>query len=234
MTEAQRNELLQHWQETRQTVADLARAGGRDPRQVRIIAVSKKQPLEAVRILAQNGQQDFGENYVQEALQKQTRLDVPGVAWHFLGHLQRNKAKFVPGRFVMVHSLDSLPLARVLREKSEAAGLVLDVLLEVNLGLECRKCGISEEGLLALAESVAAMSSLSLKGLMALPPYELSLDEKQRAFARLARLRDRLTVMLGMTLEELSMGTTDDFPRAIAEGATMIRIGTRIFGPRVC
>ncbi|HDQ41454.1 MAG TPA: YggS family pyridoxal phosphate-dependent enzyme [Desulfonatronum sp.] len=234
MSEEHDQALVLRWQETLQDVADRARRSGRAPADVQIIAVSKRQPLCAIRALAACGQLDFGENYVQEALEKQKGLALDAVQWHFLGRLQRNKAKFVPGRFVMLHSLDSLPLARVLQEKCETVGVVLDVLLQVNLGQEPQKGGVTEADLPEVARGVAEMSALSLRGLMALPPFELNLAHKQRAFARLARLRDRLQTGLGRSLDVLSMGTTDDYPQAIAEGATMVRIGTRIFGPRAC
>jgi len=228
--------LVTRWRETLECVADLTRRSGRDPEGVRVVAVSKTQPASAVRILAKNGQLDFGENYVQEALDKQASLAPCAVRWHFLGRLQRNKAKFLPGRFVMLHSLDSLPLAcvlqNVLQNRCEAAVEVLEVLIQVNLGQEPQKGGVAEHDLEPIAQGVAGMANLSLRGLMALPPFELSLSDKQRAFARLANLRDRLKRLLGLALEELSMGTTDDFPQAIAEGATLVRIGTGIFGPR--
>lgn len=233
MPEADGAGLVLRWQETREYVAQLACRSGRDPKDVRIVAVSKKQPVDAVQVLARSGQQDFGENYVQEALEKQAALIFDETRWHFLGRLQRNKAKSIPGKFVMLHSLDSTALARVLQKKCEAVGVVQDVLLQVNLGQEPQKGGVLEPDLEQVALDITGMVNLALKGLMVLPPFELSSDDKQRVFARMARLRDRLRSRLGLPLNELSMGTTDDFPRAIAEGATMVRIGTRIFGPRV-
>lgn len=230
--DAHDQELLRRWRETWQSVAELARRSGRDPASVHIVAVSKMQPPSAIMALAESGQQDFGENYIQEALEKQDCLDLSAVRWHFLGRLQRNKAKFVPGRFAMLHSLDSLPLACVLQEKCEVAGVVLDVLIQVNIGQEPQKGGVLEKDLHEVAQGVMEMNSLALKGFMALPPFELGLCDKQHAFAKLAKLRDQSRLRLGLALDELSMGTTDDFPQAIAEGATLVRIGTRIFGPR--
>ncbi len=234
MSEQHDNELIARWQETRQHVAELARQSGRSPEDVRIVAVSKRQPLSAIHVLLESGHLDFGENYVQEALEKHDALAQDKVHWHFLGRLQRNKAKHVPGNFVLLHSLDSLALARVLHKKCETGGIVLDVLLQVNLGQEPQKGGVLEVDLQAVAQGVAEMSALSLKGLMVLPPFGLNLADKQRAFARLASLRDKLRPLLGKRLNVLSMGTTDDYPQAIAEGATLVRIGTRIFGPRSC
>lgn len=232
MTDPHRRKLLLRWRETREYVANLAIRAGRCPEDVRIIAVSKKQPATAIQSLMEAGQQDFGENYIQEALDKQAVVCPPAARWHFMGRLQKNKAKFVPGRFILLHSLDSLELARVLHKRCAMGGRVLDVLLQVNLGREEQKGGVVEDDLFEVAEGVAGLDGLALKGLMALPPFDLSVADKQRAFHRLAELQEELGRRLGFRLHELSMGTTDDFPQAIAEGATMVRIGTRIFGPR--
>ncbi len=233
MTDTHRQKLLLRWQETREYVTELALRAGRCAEDVRIIAVSKKQPATAIQALVEAGQQDFGENYIQEALDKQAVVPAPAARWHFMGRLQKNKARFVPGRFVLLHSLDSLVLAHVLHKKCAAVGSVLDVLLQVNLGREEQKGGVVEDDLFEVAEGVAELNGLALKGLMALPPFDLPVADKQRAFHRLAELHEELGRRLGLPLRELSMGTTDDFPQAIAEGATMVRIGTRIFGPRL-
>lgn len=232
VTDAHPRELIPRLRETREYVADLARRAGRDPEDVRIIAVSKKQPVAAIQALLQAGQLDFGENYIQEALDKQAAVPASQARWHFMGRLQKNKAKFIPGRFVLLHSLDSLELAHVLHKKCEASGCALEALLQVNLGREEQKGGVLEDDLFEVAEGVAKLNRLSLKGLMVLPPFDVPLVEKQRVFHRLAELREALESRLGFPLRELSMGMTDDFPQAIAEGATMVRIGTRIFGPR--
>jgi pyridoxal phosphate enzyme (YggS family) len=226
--------LVARWRDTLEYVADLTQRSGRDPKGVRVVAVSKKQSPSAVRILAESGQLDFGENYVQEALDKQASLASCAVRWHFLGRLQRNKAKFIPGKFVMLHSLDSLLLARALQDRCrcEAAGPVLEVLIQVNLGQEAQKGGVAEANLEQIAQGIVGMANLSLKGLMVLPPFKLNASDKQRVFAKLANLRDWLKPRVGLALDELSMGTSDDFPQAIAQGATLVRIGTRIFGPR--
>jgi pyridoxal phosphate enzyme (YggS family) len=224
--------LVARLRETLEYVADLTRRSGRDPKSVQVVAVSKQQHLSAVRILAEHGHLDFGENYVQEALDKQASLASCAVRWHFLGRLQRNKAKFIPGKFVLLHSLDSLLLARALQDRCEAAGTILEVLIQVNLGQEPQKGGVAEANLEQIAQGIASMANLSLRGLMVLPPFELSTSDKQRVFARLASLRDRLKLRVGLALDELSMGTSADFPQAIAQGATLVRIGTRIFGQR--
>ena len=224
--------LREQYARTRQMVAELAVRHGRKPEEVRIVAVSKYQPAAAVAALAETGQRDFGENYVQEALAKQREVCRPDLRWHFLGRLQRNKAKDLLDNFVMLHGLDNVALALDLHERFQAKGQVLDVLIQVNLGDEPQKGGIAPGELPALAEHVGELSGLALRGLMALPPFELDLARKQYLFGELRRLRDTVQRQTGLRLPELSMGTTDDFPQAIAEGATMVRIGTRIFGER--
>ena len=225
-------DLLERYARTRQMVAELAVRHGRKPDEVRIVAVSKYQPAASVAALVKAGQCDFGENYVQEALAKQLEIHAPDLRWHFLGRLQRNKAKYLPGRFVLFHGLDNPELALDLHARCQAKSHVLDVLIQVNLGDEPQKAGVSSEELPALAEHVAGLAALTLRGLMILPPFDLDLARKQRLFSELRTLRDVLRRQTGLALPELSMGMTDDFPQAIAEGATMVRIGTRIFGER--
>ncbi len=225
-------ELIRRYDETRGLVADIAKRHGRDPADIQIIAVSKFQPTEALARLAEYGHRDFGENYIQEALRKQNELSGPGLRWHFLGRLQGNKAKFLPDNFTMFHALDNEFLASSLHIRSEMNGLVMKVLLQVNLGREEQKGGVSPDQLPPLAEKVRGMAGLALLGLMVLPPFALELAKKQQLFAELRKMRDNLQRQVGLSLPVLSMGTTDDFPQAIAEGATMVRIGTRIFGER--
>jgi len=225
-------ELLTRYALTRELVADAAQRHGRSANDVGIVTVSKFQPARAIAELADAGQRDFGENYIQEALRKQRDLGRRGLHWHFLGRLQRNKVKYLPGNFTMFHGLDDSALALDLHKLFRKNDLVLDVLLQVNLGRESQKGGILPENLPVLAEGVLGLPGLALQGLMTLPPFELDLAEKQRLFGELRQLRDNLSRRVGLPLTELSMGTTDDFPAAIAEGATIVRIGTRIFGER--
>ena len=156
----------------------------------------------------------------------------PEISWHFIGHLQTNKAKAVVGRFDLIHGVDSLKLARSLQERAEALGLVQDVLVQVNLAAERQKSGILEADLPPLAEYLAASRNLRWQGLMLMPPF---FDDPKRArpyFARLRELAGALRAEFGLPLPELSMGMTGDFEAAIEEGATLVRIGTRIFGER--
>lgn len=217
----------------REEIGAAARESGRGAGDVTLVAVSKWHPAAAVRAAALAGQRDFGENYVQEALAKQDELADLGLRWHFTGALQTNKAKFLPGRFVLVQTLDSLKLARTLHDRIAATcAPVQDVLIEVNLARESQKAGVAEAELPGLAEAVAGLETMRLAGLMALPPFDLAPEARRPLFARLRELRDGLELRLGRRLPVLSMGMTDDFRQAILEGATMVRVGTRIFGAR--
>ncbi|TVQ97935.1 MAG: YggS family pyridoxal phosphate-dependent enzyme [Desulfovibrionales bacterium] len=226
------DDVGERYARTRQYVDELALRHGRRPNEVRIIAVSKYQPAAAVATVAEKGQRDFGENYVQEALRKQHEVGRSDLRWHFLGRLQRNKVKYLPGHFSMFHALDSAKLALDLHRKFHAVNQALEVLIQVNVGDEHQKGGVLPEDVPNLVDQLEAMPALMLRGLMALPPFDVDLADKQRFFSALRNLRDVEQARTGWSLPELSMGTTDDFPQAIAEGATMVRIGTRIFGDR--
>ncbi|WP_045220567.1 YggS family pyridoxal phosphate-dependent enzyme [Desulfonatronum thioautotrophicum] len=226
------DDVGERYARTRQYVDELALRHGRTPNDVQIIAVSKYQPAAAVAAVAEKGQCDFGENYVQEALRKQHEVGRPDLRWHFLGRLQRNKVKYLPGHFSMFHALDDAKLALDLHKKFHAVNQTLEVLIQVNVGQEPQKGGVLPRELPGLVNQLEAMPSLLLRGLMTLPPFDVDVADKQRFFSALRNLRNAEQVRTGWSLPELSMGTTDDFPQAIAEGATMVRIGTRIFGDR--
>lgn len=223
--------IIQRWREVLGQMALAARRSGREPGSARLLAVSKLHPARDILTLFEAGQAMFGENYVQEALGKMAGLP-EGISWHFIGHLQTNKVKSVVGRFDLVHGVDSLKLARSLQSQAEARGVAQDVLVQVNLAGETQKSGIALADLPPLAEFLAASPSLRWRGLMLMPPF---FDDPERArpyFARLRELAETLRAGFGLPLPELSMGMTGDFEAAIEEGATLVRIGTRIFGER--
>jgi len=207
------------------------RASGRNPADVTLVAVSKKQDVAAVAALAACGQRIFGESYIQEALPK---IDAapPGLSWHFIGHLQRNKVKLAIGRFDLIHTVDNLDLAQVLQKKNQDLGLTQAVCLQVNVAGETQKSGVSPEALPELAEAVAAMPELTLSGLMVIPPIFDDPESARPAFAHLRELRDKLSTRLGLPLPVLSMGMSGDLEAAVMEGATHVRVGTDLFGPR--
>ena len=218
----------------RDRLARAASRAGRDPTSVRLVAVSKTFSAERVRAAAAAGQVDFGENKVQEALRKMDETaDLP-LRWHLVGHLQSNKARKTAARFDVIHSLDGVALMRQLDEAAVAAGRSLDLLVQVDLAGEPTKHGIRPEAVLPLLEAARTCRAARVKGLMLLPPAVSEPEAARASFVELRRLRDRLAAagvdpaMLG----ELSMGMSGDFEVAIEEGATIVRVGSAIFGPR--
>jgi PLP dependent protein len=211
---------------------DVAAAGcGRDPAEITLVAVSKFHPAEAVSLAAAAGQTVFGESYIQEALVKMDALAEASLAWHFIGRLQKNKAKFAAGRFAMIHTVDSLELARVLQKRALAVGAVQDILMQVNIAGEPQKAGIAEEEAQALAGDIRGMGNLRLMGLMVMPPFFDDPERSRPYFARLRALRGELADRCG-ALPFLSMGMSGDLEQAVEEGATHVRVGTDIFGQR--
>jgi pyridoxal phosphate enzyme (YggS family) len=215
-------------------IAEAAKAAGRSPEEITLIAVSKEKPAEAVAEALRAGQRIFGENRVQEALAKIEA--VPREAeWHLIGHLQSNKARMIPNRFAAVHTLDSERLAHALNRHAEAAGIVLDVFLQLNLAAEPTKSGVKTLAELGpLLEAALGCGALRLRGLMTLPDPTLSEGETRRHFGEVRELQNKVRAEFGLgpAFSELSMGMSHDFEWAIAEGATMVRVGTAIFGAR--
>jgi hypothetical protein len=215
----------------RSRIAAAAVRAGRSPGDVRIVAVTKGHPLERAREAVAEGLLDLGENRVQEALGKQAAWPDAPVRWHLIGHLQRNKVKLVVGRFVLIHSLDSVRLADALDAAAAAAGLVQDVLVEVNVAREAQKSGVMPDDAPALVGHAAALPHLRVTGLMTIAPFTDDVAVQRRAFRELRLLRDALATST-MELAVLSMGMSGDFEIAVEEGATMVRLGTILFGER--
>jgi hypothetical protein len=205
----------------------------RDPANVRLVAVSKTHPAALVEEAYHAGQSCFGESYVQEFLTKAELVKVP-VTWHFIGHLQSNKVKSLPGRVAMIHSVDRLSLAEEIDRQWGKVGARAEVLIEVNLGGEASKAGVAEAALLPLLRRMAQLPHLAIRGLMTLPPYLAEPAEVRPYFRRLRELARQLDALAlpGVSMAELSMGMSHDFTVAIEEGATLVRIGTAIFGER--
>jgi len=218
----------------RQRIAQAAQSAGRDPQSVSLLAVSKTFPAQDVAQLAALGQTAFGENYVQEALDKiaALRADWPALQWHFIGPLQSNKTRDVATQFDWVHSIDRLKLAQRLSDQRPLHLPPLQVCIQVNVDFEATKSGVSPEDVGALAAAVAALPKLRLRGLMCIPAPREGLDAQRAPFARLRALRDAIAAEHGLALDTLSMGMSADLEAAILEGATMVRVGSAIFGAR--
>lgn len=191
-------------------------------------------PAEVVRQAIEAGVTDLGENYIQEAREKINSLSAYPVNWHFIGHLQSNKAKYAVRMFDLIHSVDSLKLAKELDKYAEKIGKIQPILIQINVAREDSKSGIYVENALKLLTDISRLENVAVKGLMTMPPFFNAPEKVRPYFAALRELRDRIKVedIPHIAMDELSMGMTGDFEAAIAEGATMVRIGTAIFGER--
>lgn len=215
--------------EVRSRIAEAAASAGRDPDRIRLIAVSKNWPADAVRAAADAGITDFGENKAQELAHKLKLVGDLG-KWHFVGALQTNKARVVVGRVELVHSVDRVEVAEAISRRAGRMGVTQPVLVQVNVAREPAKHGIDPREAVAFAERVAGLEGVRLCGLMTMPPFGPDPEESRRWFRKLAALGATLTDRVGAS--ELSMGMTRDFEIAIQEGATMVRIGEALFGER--
>lgn len=227
--------VVERYLRLKQEIADLARAAGRAPDSVRLIAASKTHPPETIQSLIEAGLTDVGENTAQEALPKIEHLRAHPLTWHFIGHLQSNKAKNIPGKFTWLHSLDSLALAGRLEKFAAGRDANLNVLIEVNIARDARKHGVAPDDLDPLLELLlrADLHHVTLRGLMTIGPHPAATAERHKHFCTLRRLCDTARSRLNLPLfDQLSMGMTGDYQQAVAEGATMVRIGTAIFGER--
>ena len=229
--------IPQRLAEIRNRIADAAGRAGRTANDVRLIAVSKTHPIEAVRAAAEAGQRDFGENKVQEALQKIALSTDTSLRWHLIGHLQSNKAKKAAATFGCIHSVDSIELLRRLDEGAAArtadAGQ-LEILVQVDFAGEATKFGAPPEEATRIVNEALHARALALKGLMLLPPWSEEPEQTRPWFARLRAFRDQLVQdgVPAQSLAHLSMGMSHDYEAAIEEGATIVRVGTAIFGKR--
>lgn len=210
-----------------------AEAAGRDPASVRLVAVSKTRPAADISAAYQAGQTIFGENYIQELVPKLAEVHET-VQWHVIGHLQSNKVKYIAGRVAMIHSVDRLSLAQEIDRQWGKLGKCCDVLIQVNISGEATKSGTTEEGAIQLVRECALLPHIRVKGLMTMPPFFDDPDAARPYFAELRRLSEAVAGqrIAGVDMAELSMGMSGDFEAAIQEGATLVRIGTAIFGER--
>jgi len=224
--ESKRAEILK-------SIAKACQNTRRNPSDVTLVAVSKKQPLEKIKRLYEEGQRIFGENYVQEFLEKKAELPAD-VSWHIIGPLQKNKLNKIIGQTELIHSIDSLEIASALSEKVLAAKLTKKqkILLQVNIAEESSKSGVTAEEATTLAKNIAKLTGIELCGLMSMPPFTNNAEDSRIYFRKIAQLKKELQKTIP-TVRELSMGTTQDFAVAIEEGATLVRIGEAVFGARL-
>jgi pyridoxal phosphate enzyme (YggS family) len=214
-------------------IRSAALRAGRDPASVRLVAVSKTKPAAAVSEAAQAGQRLFGENYVQELLAKAEQVAEP-VEWHFIGALQSNKVKYIAGLVAMIHSVDRLSLAMEIEKQWGKLGKVCDVLIEVNIAEEETKSGTSTAETMQLVRDTAQLPHLRIRGLMTMPPFFDEPEQARPYFRELKQLSEIITAenIADVRMDELSMGMSGDFEVAIEEGATLVRVGSAVFGHR--
>lgn len=225
------NPIAQRLEEVRAAIAAAAQRSGRDAGSVRLVAVSKTVDLERIQAAVDAGQDLFGENYLQEARDKIAVLGRQ-VSWHLVGHLQSNKARSAVELFDLIHAVDRLKLARALDAAAARQGKVQDVLIQVNQAGETTKSGVEPAAAPALLQEVARLPHLKILGLMTMPPWFPDPEAERPYFRALRILRDHLRGLSGLPLTELSMGMSGDFAVAVEEGATLVRVGSAIFGSR--
>ncbi len=225
------NQIIERYRQVQERIAQACIESDRPAESVQLLAVSKTKPIEDIKILAEYGQRAFGENYVQEALEKIEVL--PELEWHFIGPIQSNKTKHIAAHFNWVHSVDRLKIAQRLNDQRPDDLPPLNILLEVNISGEASKAGLSREEVMQVAKQIALLPKLHLRGLMAIPQKAESFTEQRKPFAAMQRLLKQLQNQHpDWRLDTLSMGMSADLEAAIAEGATIVRIGTDIFGTR--
>lgn len=225
--------VVDHYDIVETRVCAACARAGRDRSEVTLIAVSKTKPIEDIQALIDHGVTQFGENKVQEMCGKEEIL-AKGLSWHMIGHLQRNKVKYLMGKTCLIHSVDSLRLAQEIQKEAAKAEIICPVLIEINIGNEDSKGGIAIDEAECMARQIAEMPNLKLKGLMCIAPFVDDPEENRDHFKRMREKRDELAALNipNTDIRELSMGMTGDFEVAIEEGATLVRVGTAIFGER--
>jgi len=215
-------------------IIETAKSCGRRPENIRLIAVSKRKSAEAIMEGIKAGTKDFGENYIQEAIDKIDKIGKNLACWHFIGHLQSNKVKFAIKYFDYIHTVDTAKLAREIDKQAKKINKIQKILVQVNIGEEDTKSGTRIEDTIQLITQISIYENIAVKGLMCMPPYFLDPDQARIYFQQLVRIKEKILDQKCETvsMEHLSMGMSNDFKVAIEEGSTMIRVGTAIFGGR--
>ncbi len=226
-------DVASNYRQILERISEVAGKCGRHPREVKVLGAAKSQSVESIRAAIAAGISLIGENYVQEAQEKKAQIAAV-IEWHMIGHLQRNKAKVAVEIFDLIETLDSVALARELEKQGTRIDKKIRALVEVNLAGEQSKSGIARAELASLLDAVAKLDHVAVEGLMTVPPFREAPEESRPYFCELRELRDKFNAqrLPHVDLQELSMGMTHDYPVAIEEGATIVRIGTGLFGPR--
>ncbi len=234
MESLERETIAQRVQSVLSAIRSAAEKVGRRPDSIRLVAATKTVTADRIREGIAAGLSILGENRVQEALPKVETLAQVPIRWHFIGHLQRRKVRSVVGMFDLIHSVDSLELAQEIDRRAGEAGQSQDILLEVNIGGETTKGGFHQDGLVQLVSTMAALSHIQIKGLMAIPPPTAESESARTYFIRLRELAEAIAAQRipGVAMDELSMGMSNDYEIAVQEGATLVRVGSAIFGAR--
>ena len=225
--------LVENLNNVEQKVCEACKRANRNRDEVTLIAVSKTKPISMLEEIYQEGIRDFGENKVQELTEKYENME-KDIRWHMIGHLQRNKVKYIVDKVCLIHSVDSVRLAETIEQEAAKKDVVVDVLIEVNVAEEESKFGLKVEEVIAMVEEISKYPHLRIKGLMTIAPYVENPEENRSVFARLRKLSVDIAQknIDNVSVEILSMGMTNDYEVAIEEGATMVRVGTGIFGER--
>ena len=218
--------------EVRERISRAIQKSGREPDSVRLITVSKQISVDRIEEARAAGAVVFGENKIQEAIPKIEQMGAEGIFWHFIGHLQKNKIKFLDERFDLIHSVDSFELAEKIAKHYHSENRVQRILLQVNVSGEAAKFGMEPKELEKQIAEFFQLQGIKVEGLMTIPPFDSDPENSRRHFSRLRELREQYEKQNGLPLNQLSMGMSNDFEVAIEEGATLVRVGTAIFGPR--
>ena len=225
--------VAENLEQVRKNIELACKKAGRDPKEVTLISVSKTKPVSMLQEAYDAGSRDFGENKVQEIMDKVPQLPAD-IRWHMIGHLQRNKVKYIVDKVALIHSVDSLRLAETIEHEAAKRNVIVPILIEVNVAEEESKFGLKTEEVLSLVESVAALPHIHIQGLMTIAPYVEDPEENRGIFRQLKKLSVDIADknINNVNMSVLSMGMTGDYQVAVQEGATMVRVGTGIFGER--
>ena len=224
--------IAENLAEVQERIFQAMQKSGRNPDSVRLVAVSKQVDITQIEEARIAGAVIFGENKIQDAVPKVDQMGSEGISWHFIGHLQKNKVKFLDERFDLIHSVDSLELAEKIANQCQSENRVQSVLLQINVSGETAKFGMEPGELENQMLAFSRLKGIWVEGLMTIPPYHPDSENSRRHFSRLRELRDQCEKQTRLSLHELSMGMTNDFEVAVEEGSTLVRVGTAIFGSR--